>query len=260
MNSPINQYLKSLSRYHGIYHEGEAPTISEFEDLYIKLRKKEDRLYNDEEVKLLPKLKKHPRSLEWQMREASAQRVHNYFKNFDEKCILDLGCGNGWFTNILAQNGNLFLFGLDVNLKELRQAARVFHSSKICFLYGDVFSLKIPQQSFDFVTLNASLQYFPDFDLLINRLNYLLKPDGEIHIIDTPFYRDKEIQDARNRTVEYYSKSDFREMGKFYFHHSFEILATYTHDYLYKPSPLQKVRKIFLKPESPFPWVKISKI
>ncbi|KXK13734.1 MAG: methylase [Chloroflexi bacterium OLB14] len=236
-------------------------------DLYLKVRQKEGRLYSDEVVAKLPSFQKnHALSNEWQARFKSAKRLRSYLtqKNTSLK-ILDLGCGNGWLSNFLNQE-NHSIYGVDQNLFELQQATRVFLSSaedgekseKLFFLKADIFSAPFPIESFDVILLASAVQYFPDLSRLLQTLFNYLKPNGEIHILDSAFYKDDEIPQAIKRSEEYYQSLGLPEMSRYYFHHRLSELQKFSPRFLYKPM-LLRFKKILGKMDSPFAWVMIQK-
>ena len=184
---------------------------NEFESLYLKVREKEKRIYSDSEVDNLPFIPdSNPHKNEWRLREKSFLRFKDYLKSKNEILnILDLGCGNGWFSGNLTKDFNHKFFCVDINLTELKQAKRVYESEKIKFIYADIFNMDFPSDFFNLVILNASVQYFPDLKILFERLFELLTANGEIHIIDSPFYPVEEIQYAKKRTKDYYSSISF---------------------------------------------------
>jgi ubiquinone/menaquinone biosynthesis C-methylase UbiE len=237
----------------------DASAGKEFETGYLNVRQKEGRVLNDSEVIELPHLKNHKHSREWALRAKSAKRLKTYFQNSNQGFLLDLGCGNGWFSNLLAKNFRLQVAGLDVNQQELEQAARLFSDQNIFFIRGDIFHISLPEQVFSYVTVNASIQYFQDPAALINRLFELLIKDGEIHIIDSPFYKQNEVAAARERTRAYYSSLGFAEMHNYYFHHTWEVLEPFNFEILYKPKISGKLFSAFSKPDIPFPWIKIKR-
>src|SRR5258708_7886164 len=112
----------------------------DFESQYVALRKKEGRLLNDVLVKLLPdagfdaKWKK-----EWAVRKKTSDNFINYLSKHSFKQLLDIGCGNGWFSAKLALVPGLQVTGLDVNKDELEQAIRVFGNTNPEYFYGDIF-------------------------------------------------------------------------------------------------------------------------
>lgn len=233
-----------------------------FEKEYLKVRRKEKRIYSDSEVKLLPfasKVNSHKK--EWDYRAKSFIRFKDYLKNFDEQLnILDLGCGNGWFSGELAKTFNHNFYCIDINHYELKQAARLFGSDRVKFIYGDIFKMELAKNSFNIIVLNSSVQYFNNFNTLIKELIYTLKLEGEIHIIDSPFYENDELSNAKQRTADYYKSIGFPEMSNYYFHHSYKELNDFNYQILYDPGTLKnKLLSIAFKGDSPFPWIKIKR-
>lgn len=230
---------------------------TEFEEKYIALRKKENRIYSDEELKCLPEIAKdHPHFKEWMLRKQSANRLFNYLgkKNKDLK-ILEVGCGNGWLSNYLSQIKNSFVVGLDINFTELRQAANVFAKNNLIFMY-DVLSEKLLVEFyFDIIVFAASAQYFSSIQKIIKMALPLLNKEAEIHILDTNFYRTDKVASAKKRTEEYYTSIGFADFSVYYHHHVLNELNDFCVDKLYNPSSLQN---IFRKYKNPFSWFRIK--
>src|SRR2546428_13509565 len=112
-----------------------------FEELYIKIREKEKRLYSDQEVSELPNVKNgHLHYDEWVIRKLSFEKFKKFLsaknKSFN---ILDIGCGNGWMSNKLSEINNSTVTGIDANRYEIEQAQRVFkNSKKVKFVYSNI--------------------------------------------------------------------------------------------------------------------------
>lgn len=234
------------------------------EQQYLEVRKKEGRLYSDQIVKNLPVLDSaHPLYDEWQIRKKSLQKFLSYLKRKKTFLkILDLGCGNGWIANELAENLKCQVYALDLNSIELEQGARVFGSNpNLNFQYGNIFETNYPDLDFDIVLLASSVQYFPDIRKLLIRLLELLSANGEIHIIDSPFYRSQDVSAACERSKKYYQEIGFPEMASYYFHHSIADLNKFKFKILYNlNSMFQRIGKILIKHQSPFPWIRIKNI
>jgi len=234
-----------------------SPREKPFSASYVELRKKEGRLLSIEEVSLLPETNNtNPNKNEWVLRKKSTLRFINYLKAKDRSLsILDVGCGNGWFSNKMAiTNKGNSVVGLDINVIELEQAVRVFNSHNIEFVYGDLFEIDdVFDSRFDIITLNASVQYFKDLDKLFNQLNRFLRNKGEIHIIDSPFYKETEIDAAIRRTHDYYSKLGSPEMSEYYYHHSLNKIKDF--ETLYRPGSSLFV-KLGITKDSPFMWLR----
>ena len=227
-----------------------------FSDIYIAIRDKEQRVLTDEQVSVLPYLKHH----EWKFREKSTERFMRYIASKKEALnILDVGCGNGWFTNTIATvSDKNQVIGLDINREELEQATRIFKRKNLQFVYGDIFKIENTfKQQFDIITLNSCVQYFPDFKALFSTLKSFLKSNGEIHIIDSPFYKKDQIADAKERTLAYYTALGCPEMTFNYFHHSTDDIHEFESLYTNKNKLLNKILN---KKDSPFPWFRYINI
>ncbi len=211
--------------------------FGEFEKEYLSIRGKEGRIYDDATVKKLPFID-HP---EWRVRARSVQRLLRQLKK--EQCVsfVEVGCGNGWLTNYLSENLAINGVGVDINKQELDQAIRVFQG-RSTFIYGDIISLNLAASTTIFA---ASIQYFPDFEKIIDSLT------GTIHIIDTPFYSDGAA--ARKRSEAYFDGMN-SNMKDFYFHHEYNDLKKYDVEFLYRPN---RIKTFF--GDSPFPWIRIRK-
>src|SRR5690349_16122500 len=110
----------------GLFFQHGLSRVSTFEKSYISLREKESRVYSDEEVKILPFIRKdHALHREWQIRKTTAENMVGYLDRKEIRSILEIGCGNGWLTRYLFDCLAVTCCGVDVNETELKQAVRV---------------------------------------------------------------------------------------------------------------------------------------
>lgn len=198
------------------------------EELYLGVRELEGRVISVDTLKRLPYLQPgDAHAGEWAIRARSYERFKKYLKNFSKGRrlnILDLGCGNGWMANRLYEDGYVVM-GVDLNIYELQQAEAVFGSNeRLQWIYADVLNGDLSSQQYDIILLNASCQYFPDLDRLLKMLLAMLSNNGEIHLLDSIFYNNKTVAQARERTDDYYNGMGVPAMSAFYFHHSSEGL------------------------------------
>lgn len=231
-----------------------AANHNDFEAHYISLRKKEGRLYTDEELRHLPNAHKtHPLKKEWDARKESCQRLVAYFlKKRRPLQILEVGCGNGWLCNQLSKIPEASITGIDINETELRQARNVFPTLR--FLLCDL-QEEMMKERFDAIVFAASFQYFNSAKEILQRCFQQLKKEGEIHVIDTNFYSCAEALKAANRSREYFTTAGFPQMSDYYFHHFFDELKDFNYTVLYNPSTF--VNRLFQK--ASFPWICIKK-
>ncbi len=230
-----------------------------FEKKYITTRGLENRLYTDEDLQKLPDIDAdHTHYQEWQIRKRSSQRLIRYLAGKKRSLnILEIGCGNGWLSHQLAGIPGTQVTGVDINFTELQQAARVFSDDpNLVFIHGDIRSGILSDSEFDCILFAASIQYFSSFKKIIHFSLMYLRPGGEIHIADTPFYRAQEIDKAKRRTIAYYSSLGYPEMADFYFHHSRIDLRSFHYKVAYDP---HSFRSRLLRKKDPFPWIRITK-
>lgn len=243
-----------------IFYESGLATNREFEKNYVELRQKEKRLYADNIVRGLPEISAdHPLKKEWKFRQASLKNLCGYLQTKQgPRRILELGCGNGWFSRHLALLPNTEVLGIDLNETELLQAATVFHNiSQLSFAYADILKgSSLPE--FNYIVLASSLQYFPDVKKLADRLLHQLAPSGEIHILDTPIYKSIEVISARARSAEYFQEQQ-SGMKPFYHHHDWSIFNDLTVEVLYDPHTIVNRLSGLVFVRSPFPWICIKK-
>lgn len=234
-------------------------SISYFEEKYLAARNKENRTYSDVEVGCLPDISQlHPHYKEWLIRKKSSERLITYLKNKNMALsILEIGCGNGWLSGQLSRIPNSTITGLDINNFELQQARRVFKShDNIEFIHGTIKDNQLEERRFDIILFAASIQYFASInDTLVEALQYL-KTKGEIHIIDTYWYKPEQVAPAKQRTKIYYHSLGTPEMAEYYFHHCIDDIKKLNYKILYNPFSLTNK---LLRNKYPFHWICITK-
>ena len=241
----------------GLFYQKEF-SRNDFESTYIDIRKKEGRLLTNEEVVNLPDIdENHIHFNEWQIRKRSLQRLLAYLQRKPgHKIILEVGCGNGWLSHHLSTIKNVEVIGLDINATELTQAGSVFQrTSNLRFIMGNVFTLNLSFK-IDYIVLASSVQYFPDIEVLLTTLLQKIPNHGEIHILDTPFYREENVNRAKARSKQYF-ESQHSKMPAHYHHHCWEDLRNFDFTILYNPLSIISKLKNVVQVDSPFPWIKI---
>ena len=255
MNFPATSILTNIQFQE---YPGEEEIL--FEKKYILIRTLENRLITDEDLVKLPEIAgNHGHYGEWMMRKSSTQRLIRRLSAPGKPLeILEVGCGNGWLAHRLSEIPGSKVTGLDINFTELHQAARVFRNiPNLRWIQGDIRSGILGDRRYDRIVFAASVQYFPFLKEILYTALANLSPDGEIHILDTPFYKTGELEKARDRSLAYYTSFGYPEMADFYFHHTFEDLLFFRPAFLYDPRSIRnRLRRI----KSPFPWVRIKHI
>ena len=231
--------------------------VNDFEYLYLAVRDKEERMYTDAELLHLPNIDENHRYYsEWQIRKRSANRfICHLQKNARPLNLLEIGCGNGWLSAKIAGLSNVQVTGLDINQTEISQAKRVFKKQNLKFVYDRFDEHTFGGIAFDIILFAASIAYFPDINEILNRALNCLAPGGEIHLLDTHFYKPEELDSARDRCLNYYAGLGFPEMYNRYFHHTLNDMDRFNYKVLLDPRSL--INRLGKK--EPFYWISISK-
>src|SRR2546421_3266924 len=104
--------------------------------------------------------------------------------------VLDLGCGSGWATRLLARlvgdgpNGFGQVVGLDVSdemVRQARQASKDFEN--ILYVWGSAQQIPWEENFFDKVLSVESFYYYPDQDRALAELFRVLAPRGRMFIL-----------------------------------------------------------------------------
>jgi ubiquinone/menaquinone biosynthesis C-methylase UbiE len=230
-----------------------------FSDHYLQVREKEGRLYTDQQVAMFPEIEpSHAHYKEWQIRRQSTGKLFQYLlKKGADLHILEVGCGNGWLSHALSKLPGCKVVGIDINKHELLQAQRVFGDvANLSFMFARIGQMQSAKDSFDIILFASSIQYFSSIHDVIGKSLLLLKPGGEIHIIDSHFYKEEELADARHRSQLYYSEMECNEMANYYYHHQLNDLKAFKPRILSKPNAFKKWIGFN---QSPFYWIQIEK-
>jgi ubiquinone/menaquinone biosynthesis C-methylase UbiE len=234
-----------------------------FEELYIKVREKEKRIFSDKEVLELPYVKnKHVHFDEWAIRKSSFEKFKKSLSTRNISLnMLDIGCGNGWMSDKLSEINNSTVIGVDANRYEIEQAQRVFNNNKkVQFVYGNILENTLDnRERFDIIVLAASIQYFADINILIKKLFSLLNPKGEINILDSPLYNKKNVDKAKAASLNYYTNLGYPAMAEYYHLHLWEELEKFNFKIRNRSFLDRFLLKIFKTKHNYFPWIVIRK-
>ena len=91
--------------------------------------------------------------------------------------VLDIGCGAGFLTNALSQEGHN-VTGIDFSKASLSIAKKFDKTGKVCYQQANAYSLPFPDESFDAVSALDVLEHVEDPKQLIAEAARVLKPHG----------------------------------------------------------------------------------
>ncbi len=224
-----------------------------FVSAYAAARVQEGWRYSDTEVAKLPVRHKDAAHAEiWRIRQASAQAVVAYLRTRPSGPVLELGCGNGWLAHHIHRHSGAQILGVDIDPQEIAQASRVFGSERLQFECGDIFELDISQR-FDHIFVVGAIQYFADPIGLWSRLDALLTPSGEIHVLDSPVYADRQAaRQAEERGSAYYSDLGVAQMASLFHRHTFAAFPGFE---IQRESWVGRIWRRVRRNRSPFVWL-----
>ncbi len=119
--------------------------------------------------------------------EAAFQKTHKRYLDALEvsraQRVLELGCGRGGFSNILAQHTPGTVLGIDLSRAQLSHTKR-FNRSNLRFKLHDIMHVDDLADTFDAVACLDAAFYLPDKALAIARLSRVVKPRGRVLLVD----------------------------------------------------------------------------
>jgi ubiquinone/menaquinone biosynthesis C-methylase UbiE len=104
-----------------------------------------------------------------------------------ESPILDIGCGDGIFADMLFSK--MIDVGVDPNSKELQRAQKTNKYSELIQCYGD--NIPKPDGSFKTIFSNSVMEHIPDIKPVLNEAYRLLDNDGRLYLTLPTYLFDK---------------------------------------------------------------------
>jgi len=140
----------------------------------------------------------------WGANVGATDLIADYLPDVGGK-ILDLGCNNGALVRKLVERG-YDCYGVD--LPEVIEKARDMYPDSAdrlsaCNLEAD----ELPGGSYDFVLALAVIEHLKHYDLLLDKITRVLKPQGMLYLTTSNReYREIDIWHTHHFTVEELSK------------------------------------------------------
>ena len=132
--------------------------------------------------------------------------------------ILDIGCGEGRFLNLLSEKyKNITLYGLDISA-EMIKIAREPSVKNTNYIIGESEAIPLPVGSIDTIFCLNSFHHFPNPTESFKEMKRLLKSNGEIIIGDIwvfPVVRgliNAYLPFSKSGDVRMYSKKDLKKI------------------------------------------------
>ena len=103
--------------------------------------------------------------------------------------VLDLGCGDGWFSRDAITRGAESVVAVDPSARMLAEAARQTNDRRIEYRRGFVEDIELPSHGFDRAVSVFALHYVEDMAAALRRLAGWLAPSGVlVLVLEHPIY------------------------------------------------------------------------
>lgn len=141
--------------------------------------------------------------------ESTIEHLHRYALAMElatGKKVLDIACGEGYGSNLLAQKA-LHVTGMDIDKSSIEKAKEKYSKSNIEFKVSTAEKILAPDNEFDLVVSFETIEHLEEHAQLMRELKRVLKPEGLV-IISTP---DKmNYSDNRNYKNPFHKKELYR--------------------------------------------------
>lgn len=111
------------------------------------------------------------------------EKIIEYLKSLSliNPKILDLGCGSGWFTEVLSNYGQVT--GIDLSERAINRAKKKYPHA--IFFAGDIFDITIPRNHYDVVISMEVIEHLTAQKRYIKKVACCLRSHGYL-ILSTP--------------------------------------------------------------------------
>ncbi len=116
-----------------------------------------------------------------------------------DKVVLDLACGSGYGTNLIAKNSKKTI-GIDIDFKTTKQAKKTYIQQNITFLHGSGTKIPLKNHCLDTAVSFETLEHFDveEQKIFLKEILRVLKTDGILFIstpnLDSPNYKNIDNQ------------------------------------------------------------------
>lgn len=113
-------------------------------------------------------------------------------KMFENKVVLDIGCGAGGKTLYYASQNPKKVYGVDVVAKYEAEANTLAQkknlSHKFEFIFGDAANINFPDNTFHTIIMNDAMEHVDEPLKVLNECYRVLKKGGKLFINFPPYY------------------------------------------------------------------------
>jgi cyclopropane fatty-acyl-phospholipid synthase-like methyltransferase len=123
---------------------------------------------------------------EQESRESAFKNTHKKYlealRISDARHVLELACGRGGFTNVLAEHTSGDVLGIDISRSQLSHAKR-FKRPNLRFRHHDIMKVDELGEMFDAVVLMDAECYLPDKQLAVEKISNVMSPGARLLLL-----------------------------------------------------------------------------
>ncbi|WP_316796713.1 class I SAM-dependent methyltransferase [Pedobacter agri] len=154
--------------------------------------------------------------------ENMAEHLHRYafaMQFIMNKRVLDIACGEGYGSNLLAEKAS-YVYGVDISNETIVSALDKYIKPNLEFKCGSTSLIPLSDHSIDVVISFETIEHHDEHDQMMNEIIRVLKPDGLL-IVSSPDKRN--YSDITNHKNPFHVKelyqNEFRNLINDYFEH-----------------------------------------
>ena len=104
--------------------------------------------------------------------------IYELLGNFQNQCILDLGCGDALFGKELLEKGAHYYHGIEGSEEMKRLATANLQGANADVTLATMQAFDFPEKTYDIVASRLAIHYLPDVGQLFQNINRTLKDGG----------------------------------------------------------------------------------
>ncbi|MBU0636981.1 class I SAM-dependent methyltransferase [Patescibacteria group bacterium] len=130
------------------------------------------------------------------------------------KTVLDIACGSGYGSKMLAKAGAIKVIAIDASQSAIENAKKNFQHNNIEYKIGDATKTGLEKNTVDLIVSMETIEHLSDVEGFLQELARVVKDDGLV-IISTP---NKEVSECQNPFhFREYAEKEFDSILKKYF-------------------------------------------
>lgn len=174
------------------------------------------------------------------------KNIANAGVNFNNKRVLDIGCGNGITLMYLRKHFDIKGVGIDISKNVIKELQENIKDTNLSFYEGDHRNLQIIEHNqFDIILSFGVIEHFEEYGLALAEARRILKPNGQLILIQPHLFSFGFIQEQYLRLMNKWKFGKQKDFSCFYYRSLLQQLGF-------------KDIKFFTKP--PYPDMKFTRL